>query len=333
MDDRGGPARLGRGRIERVARAGAKDGDMMTTHGYVGHCVRAAARLCALVACVAVSVGVAWGGPGVGRAGEASIGLGPRSTDGAAVVGPDQSVGIPGVSGAVGVGGLGVGGGVGGVIQTAGPLLLVVCLAVVGLRLMRRVSGGGGQLADALGARGKAPSGVIEVLGRYPVARGQLLVLVKLDRRVLLLGHSAPARGAGGGPGGGFVTLAEVTDPEEVAGLLVRVREGRGESVGARFGAMLRSAGAAAAFDGQARGEAAWEEPAESVGGVGGEPVGPASAHAAVRAAHAQPLSAPSNAHTTVDASDAPAGEWGRVRERLASLRGRSAGVTVGGVA
>lgn len=317
------------------------EGDMKTTHGHVGCCVRSAMGLCVLLTCA----GAAWGGPGVGRAGESAIGLGPRTGEGAGASGPERPAVDGGVeAGAVRVGGIegvvggargvgGIGGGVGGVIETAGPLLVVVCVAVVVLRLVRRVSASGGLIAEALGARGRAPSGVIEVLGRYPVARGQLLVLVKLDRRVLLLGHSAPARGAGGGPGGGFVTLAEVTDPEEVAALLVRVREGRGESVGARFGAMLRAAGGAAAFDAPTHGDDAWEDRGEPASSAAAEPIAAASVHAVERAPLAQSQVAAMSGQMQAGAGEAGASEWGRVRERLASLRGRSAGMPVGGVA
>ena len=94
---------------------------------------------------------------------------------------------------------------------------------------MVRLSLGGG-LASQIGAGGRAPSGVLEVLGRFPVARGQTLVLLKMDRRILLLGMGTA----------GFSTLAEITDPDEVASLLVKTRDDEGETLAAKFNAMLR---------------------------------------------------------------------------------------------
>lgn len=68
------------------------------------------------------------------------------------------------------------------------------------------------------------------MLGRYPVARGQTLALLRVDRRVLLLCQSS----------GGFSTLAEFTDPEEVASLLVKTRGEEGDSIAERFDGLLR---------------------------------------------------------------------------------------------
>lgn len=118
----------------------------------------------------------------------------------------------------------------GGWSRSVGALLLVVAL-IFGIRwgiqrLSRRASG----LAWQVGPGGRAPSGVLEVLGRYPVSRGQTLVLLKMDRRVLLLGQSSS----------GFQTLAEVTDPDEVASLLIKTRDEEGASLAARFTEMLR---------------------------------------------------------------------------------------------
>jgi hypothetical protein len=60
-------------------------------------------------------------------------------------------------------------------------------------------------------------------------------VLLKLDRRVLLLSQTS-----GGRLGGtGFATLAEITDPEEVASILVKARDDEGDSMAERFRSML----------------------------------------------------------------------------------------------
>jgi hypothetical protein len=78
---------------------------------------------------------------------------------------------------------------------------------------------------------------VLEVLGRYPVGRGTTLVLLKLDRRVLLMSQSAGGRL---GAGAGFTTLCEVTDPEEVASILVKTRDEEGSSMAERFRTLLK---------------------------------------------------------------------------------------------
>ncbi len=103
---------------------------------------------------------------------------------------------------------------------------LIVAMKTAAQRLAQRVGG----LAGQMGAGGRAPSGVLEVLGRYPVARGQTLALLRVDRRVLLLCQSSS----------GFSTLAEFADPEEVASLLVKTRGEEGDSIAERFDGLLR---------------------------------------------------------------------------------------------
>ena len=124
-------------------------------------------------------------------------------------------------------------------LSMALPLGGVIVLLFGCMVILKRVMGTSSSLAAALGPGGRAPGGVLEVLGRYPVAKGQLLVLIKIDRRVLLVGHSSPGRGTGG-IGGGFSTLCEITDPEEVAAVLRKVEDGEGKSAGARFGSLLQ---------------------------------------------------------------------------------------------
>ncbi|MCX5689272.1 MAG: hypothetical protein NTV94_05690 [Planctomycetota bacterium] len=96
--------------------------------------------------------------------------------------------------------------------------LVIASILAIGA-LVRRVAPASG-LMGALGARGRAPSGVLEVLGRYPVSRGSMLVLLKLDRRVLLV-NQACGRG-----GTTMTTLTEITDPAEVAALVAKTGEG-----------------------------------------------------------------------------------------------------------
>lgn len=118
------------------------------------------------------------------------------------------------------------------VAAMAGPLALVIGLILLAAGILKRVARStSGSLASALGPGGQAPSGVLDVLGRFPIARGQTLVLFRLDRRVLLVAHTLPTRSSPGG----FTTLAEVSDPDEVASLLIKTRDGRGESVASQF--------------------------------------------------------------------------------------------------
>lgn len=141
----------------------------------------------------------------------------------------------------------------GSTVQTlaslAGVLALIAILGVT-VRLVSRRTGG---LMAAVGAGGRAPSGLLEVLGRYPVGRGTTLVLLKMDRRVLLV-----SQGGGGKLGGAtMTTLCEVTEPEDVASILLKVRDAEGDSMARRFETMLSGAEKAAA--------AAMEDPPAAV--------------------------------------------------------------------
>lgn len=119
-------------------------------------------------------------------------------------------------------------------LATAAVLAVIVVLALIA----RKVSQGQGGLAGALGAGGRAPSGVMQVLGRYPVARGTTLVLLRVDTRILLLCQTS-GKGLGGSS---MTTLSEFTDPDEVASLLIKTRDEEGESMAKRFQAALAGA-------------------------------------------------------------------------------------------
>jgi hypothetical protein len=128
-------------------------------------------------------------------------------------------------------------------LSSVGVLAAVVVLiigAALGLRAFARRGAGG--LLGALGPGGHAPSGVLEVLGRYPVGRGATLVLLKMDRRILLLCQNNSRAG-----GGAMTTLAEVRDPEEVASILLKTRDEEGNSLARRFESLL--AGEQRTFD------------------------------------------------------------------------------------
>lgn len=113
-------------------------------------------------------------------------------------------------------------------LRVLGALTVVVALIFAMRAALGRIASRGGLRAQ-LGAGGRAPSGILEVLGRYPVSRGQTLVLLRLDQRVMLLGQSSS----------GFRTLADFTDPSEVASLLMRTRDEDSESLSGRFRHML----------------------------------------------------------------------------------------------
>jgi len=113
-----------------------------------------------------------------------------------------------------------------------GAVLILILGGAGGVRWLARRQGG---LMASIGPGGRAPAGLLEVLGRYPVARGQTLVLIKLDRRVLLLSQSIAGRGGSSG----FNTLAEFTDSDEVASILMKSREESGDSISHRFKSFL----------------------------------------------------------------------------------------------
>jgi flagellar biogenesis protein FliO len=113
-----------------------------------------------------------------------------------------------------------------------GGVIGIILLAGAGFKKLARAKGG---LLAELGAGGRAPAGVLEVLGRYPVSRGSTLVLLKLDRRILLTCQSAGRKQSGPS----MTTLCEITEPEEVASLLMKTREDEGDSLAKKFEAML----------------------------------------------------------------------------------------------
>lgn len=108
------------------------------------------------------------------------------------------------------------------IAQVGGALTLVVSLLLISRRMLARSS--------RLLAGGSRPSGVLEVLGRYPVGRGQSLVLLKFARRILLLHQS----------GASMTMITELTSPEDVAALLARVEAGSSGRDVLRFRSLLR---------------------------------------------------------------------------------------------
>lgn len=132
-------------------------------------------------------------------------------------------------------------GGSGSITTTLASLLAVVGLIVILAAIYKWMSAKAGGLAGQIGAAGKSPSGLVSVLARYPLGRGQTLVLLKLDRRVLLLCQSTSGRVRGGVT---TRTLSEIADPEEVASIIAKA-EGTGfEGVLRGYESMEPSAGA-----------------------------------------------------------------------------------------
>ena len=86
----------------------------------------------------------------------------------------------------------------------------------------------GGKFASA-----GRPQGVVEVLARYPVARGQHIVLLKVGRRVIVTHQSAQ----------GMKTLSEFSGEAEVADLIGRCEAGARASSPFSFDALLRQSG------------------------------------------------------------------------------------------
>ncbi|MEO1007063.1 MAG: flagellar biosynthetic protein FliO [Planctomycetota bacterium] len=133
--------------------------------------------------------------------------------------------------------------------RTVGSVALVVGLIVVLAALARFAARRSGSVAAMLGPGGRAPSGVLEVLARYPISRSQTLVLLRVDRRVLLLSQSSAGRGEG------FSTLAEFDDPGEVAAILQQTRDEASESISTRFRQALEQFGQGEPSDTYERGE------------------------------------------------------------------------------
>lgn len=102
-------------------------------------------------------------------------------------------------------------------LRVSGALVVVLGLLFVTRMLLRRA---GGPLVGA-----GRPSGVLEILARYPVGRKQSLILIKLARRIVLVHQS----------GDQMRTLAEVSDGNEVSGLLARMEAGSRSRESARF--------------------------------------------------------------------------------------------------
>ncbi len=119
--------------------------------------------------------------------------------------------------------------------RTGGALALVLGIAVALAWTTKRLSRARGSLAAAMGPGGASPSGVLEVLGRYPLSRGVTLVLLKLDAKVLLVSQSVSRGGAS------MRTLCEIDRPDQVASILLRASRTDRSSIADRFQSLLSS--------------------------------------------------------------------------------------------
>lgn len=108
------------------------------------------------------------------------------------------------------------------IIRVLGALAVVIGLLLLTRTIVRRL----GVLAPAAAQ----PSGVVEILARFPVGRGQQLILLKLARRVILAHQS----------GSNMSALSEMSDPDEVAALLARLEAGSSGRHAAKFKSALQ---------------------------------------------------------------------------------------------
>jgi|GEM_PF-2328052 len=123
----------------------------------------------------------------------------------------------------------------GAAVQTMLALGMVILLIYVLAWAYRKMAANQGGVAGI--NSGKAPAGILEVLGRYPLGGKQSLVLLKFDQRVLLLSQSSSGKG-----GSEMTTLCELDRPEDVASVLVKIRDAEGTSINKTFRAAMHKA-------------------------------------------------------------------------------------------
>lgn len=128
-----------------------------------------------------------------------------------------------------------------GWVQTAAALGGVLLLIMGLSQLFKRLARSQGGLVGQIGAGGSAPTGILEVIGRYPLGTGMTLVVLKFDRRVLLVANSGATRGKHA-RGATMQTLCELSDPEDVASILLKARSASGESIAQSFERALQEA-------------------------------------------------------------------------------------------
>lgn len=123
------------------------------------------------------------------------------------------------------------------IIALGGVILLIFGVA----QFFKKLSRSQGGLVGQLGAGGSAPTGILEVIGRYPITTGMTLVVLKFDRRVLLVASSSATRGKHA-KNASMQTLCELSDPEDVASILMKSRTADGDSIAQSFQRALQDA-------------------------------------------------------------------------------------------
>jgi flagellar biogenesis protein FliO len=131
-----------------------------------------------------------------------------------------------------------------GLAKTALSLAAVLALILLIAGVVKKWSARVGGLAAAVGVGGKAPSGILSILGRYPLDRATTLILLKADRRVLLLSQSKTPGRLGVGLGmSTLATLCEFTSDLEVAALIAKAEAADGKTPSQRFQKALEDEG------------------------------------------------------------------------------------------
>lgn len=108
-------------------------------------------------------------------------------------------------------------------MRTLGATGAVLGLILLAASVLKRTT-------RSLSSEGKAVSGLVEVLARYPFGRHQTLVLVKIDRRILILCQNQQKT----------TLISEITDPEEVVSILRKCRDDQGESFDRRLEDLIK---------------------------------------------------------------------------------------------
>jgi flagellar biogenesis protein FliO len=106
------------------------------------------------------------------------------------------------------------------IVKTLGALAVVIGLIFVVRSVLGRVAGS---------VTSSAFSPAVEVLSRVTVAPRNHILLVRLGKRVLVLGDSSA----------GLRKLADITEPDEVAGVLAAVSAGKPNSISRGFGHLM----------------------------------------------------------------------------------------------
>ncbi len=125
-------------------------------------------------------------------------------------------------------------------VRTYGSLIAVLAVAVAIAHLAKKVANS--KRSGGLQSGARSPAGILEVLGRYPLGPASTLILLKMDRRVLLLSQCGGGMlSKRSGSAGTLTTLCEITDPEAVASLVTKASDCDGTSISAKFRGVMSS--------------------------------------------------------------------------------------------